>query len=319
MPIYPSPLTAEGIADVLAGSLISGAWQIELQGVLMDALACDGLVIAEWPEGFGVPKGRSNVASRPMAHGMFPGPAYLEDRTLEWAVAALGASWDDLLDAQSELGRAFAPVPDTDADYVVPLVFTLDDPDTAYRVYGQPARAEWGYTVALAARAATTRFNDLARCQFTAMDPRVYSDTLYSETASLESTTSGGLGFPHAFPHGFGSATSGAAICVNAGNFVTYPVVTVNAGPSGASGVKLLQVATGEEWSITLALAAGDRLVIDMAARTCLLDGTASRAIYINRPPSVWWGLEPGSNYITLNATGAGTTATVEWRHAWLL
>lgn len=301
-----------------AGDLITGPWQIELQGVLMDALGCDGLVVTEWLTGFGVPGGRRNIVARPLQQGAFPGPQYMDTRVMEWAVAAIGDSWADVRQASIDLGTAMSPVPDTDLDYVVPLMFTLDDAAAKYRVMGMPDRAEWGYQVALRTRAASRPFNDGARCAFIATDPRIYDAATKTATATL-GTSSGGLGFPHGFPHGFGSATSGAAVCVNAGNVTTYPVITVTANSAGASGIRLEQETTGEEWSITLTMGAGETLVVDMGNRTALLNGTASRAPFINRPPSVWFGLVPGSNSIRLQATGVGTTASVAWSDAYLL
>jgi hypothetical protein len=300
-----------------AGDLITGPWQIELQGVLMDALGCDGLVVTEWLTGFGVPSGRRNVVPRPLQQGAFPGPQYMDTRALEWGVAVVGDSWAEVRQASIDLGTALAPIRDTDSDYVVPLHFTLDD-GTKYRVMGMPERAEWGYQTALRTRAASRPFNDGARCAFIATDPRIYAEPAKSATASLGSS-SGGLGFPHGFPHGFGSATSGAAVCLNAGNIETYPVITITANSAGASGIRLLQETTGEEWSITLTLGAGETLTVDMGNRTALLNGTASRAPFVNRPPSVWFGLEPGSNSIRLQATGTGTVASVAWNDAYLL
>lgn len=300
------------------GDLITGPWQLELRGVLMDAQACDGLIITEWLSGFGVPGGRRYQVPRPLQNGMFPGPQYMDARALEWSVAAVGDSWAELLSAHSDLGSAMAPVEDTDPDYTIPLVFTLGDGATKYRVVGQPERAEWGYGLALRTAGSDRPFTDGARCSFVASDPRIYSNEESSATATL-GTSSGGLGFPHGFPHGFGTATSGAAVCENEGNTLSYPVIEVVANSAGASGIKLLQDTTGEEWSITLTLSAGDTLTVDMGARSVVLNGTASRAPFVNRPPSAWFGLEPGTNYVTLQASGAGTTATVRWRDAFLL
>lgn len=305
-----------------AGDLVVGPFQVELQGVLMDALACDGLIVSEWLSGFGVPQGRVSVVPRPMRHGLFAGPQYMDGRVHSWSVVASAGSWADLLAEQTDLGTAFSPVPDTDTDYVVPLVYTLGDGSTKYRVNGIPTRAEWGYARALRTLHnggfAPTTWNDGALCEFLATDPLIYEDTLQSATATL-GVSSGGLALPHGFPHAFGTATSGAAVCVNGGNATTFPTITVLAGGSGASGITLLNDTTGEDWSITLTLSAGDTLVVDMAANTVLLNGTADRAPFVNRPGSVWFGLPSGTSNVTLQATGAGTTASVEWRDAFLI
>lgn len=143
---------------------------------------------------------------------------------------------------------------------------------------------------------------------------------LDEETAALSlGESSGGHGFALSFPHGFGTATSGAADCFNDGNFVTYPVITVTAGGSGASGIMLENTTTGESWEIVLTLSAGDFLVVDMGQRSALLSGTADRTQFVNRPPSEWWGLQPGTNQVNLVASGAGTTAEVAWHDAYLI
>lgn len=302
-----------------AGDLISGPWQVELQGVLMDArggITNEPLVIVRWLSGFGVPAGRVSMRPRPLRHGEFVGPQYTDRRVMDVAVLARGDTWLDMHDAILELGAAFAPVPDTDPDYVVPMVFTLDDASILYRVEGQPTRAEWGYN-APALFTDGCRFSDVALCEFMANDPAIFSNTVDSATATL-GVSSGGHPFPlPAFPHGFGTAISGAALCTNAGNIDTYPTITVTAGGSGASGIALLNETTGDEWSITLSLTAGQYLVVDMKAQTVLLNGTADRGPFVDLPDSVWWAMMPGLNTIRLQATGTGTTALVEWRDAY--
>lgn len=304
------------------GDLITGPWQVELQGILMDGQGgANGaaLTIVRWLTGFGVPPGRVMSVDKPLQHGSFPGPQYMDDRSMTVAVLARGDTWDDLMDAVNDLGMAFAPVPDTDEDYVVPMVFTMDDETVKYRVYGRPTRAEWGYSAPAHFGTEPCAFADAALCEFLASDPRLYFDTLHSQNLTL-GVTSGGLDISdHTFPHGFGSASSGAAVCTNDGNVMTYPVITVTAGGSGASGIELQNTTTGKSWSITLTVAAGDTLVVDFGARSALLNGTASRSPFINRPPSEWWGLQPGDNTVVLQATGAGTTATVQWRDARLM
>lgn len=306
------------------GDLITGAWQIELQGVLMVANCQDdeNLVVTQWPSGFGVPAGRRSMVAKPLRHGMFAGPQYMDTREFQWAVMATGATWSELLDAVEALGTAFSPVPDTTPGYTVPMIFTLDDPDVQYRVEGIPTRSAWGYQAAVMfPDDGTIRFADGALCEFLATDPLIYENTVASAEATL-GTASGGLDMAppgHDFPHAFGTATSGAAICENEGNATTYPVITITAGVSGASGIRLLQDTTGEEWGITLTMNAGETLVIDMARRTVLLEGTADRAQFVNRPDSVWFGLVPGTNAVTLQASGTGTTALVEWRNARLM
>lgn len=300
------------------GDLLTAEWQVELREVLMSAGECDqALVVTEWLDGFGVPDTRNADVNRAMRHGVYASPQYLGPRAMTMAVAARGADYDELLAAQVDLGTAWGPVDDADADLVVPLAFTLGDPATKYVVYGKPLRAAFGYKTLLRVHPHMA-FTEAALCEFLATDPRIY--TLAEQTESLSlGVSSGGHGFPLGFPHGFGTATSGAADCVNAGNIDTYPVITVSAGGAGASAIALENTTTGESWEIVLTLAAGETLVVDMGEQTALLNGTASREPFVVRPPSVWWALQPGSNQVQLVATGAGTTAVVAWHDAYLI
>lgn len=303
------------------GDLIDGPWQMELRGVLMDA-DCGGdvdtgLVITEWPDTFGVPEGRTNLVPRPMRRGGFAGPQWMDGRPFVWSVLAKGATWDELLEQRKALASAFAPVEPTDDDHVIPLVFTLDDPAVAYRIHGFPTRARWGYRDAMKWRTGG-RFDRGALCEFLQTDPIIYGNALKHADGTL-GDSSGGHPYPHAYPHAYGVATSGSAVCENDGNETTYPVITITAGPSGASGIRLIQATTGEEWSITLSLNAGDTLTVDMEHATVLLNDEADRSPFVNRPPSVWFGLPPGISNVQLQATGTGTVHAVDWRDAHLL
>lgn len=77
---------------------------------------------------------------------------------------------------------------------------------------------------------------------------------------------------------------------------------------------------TGEVLSLTIALAAGDTLVIDSRAKTILKNGSNAYSA-LDFPESDWWDLVAGDNPIA--ATGKGTTGTAgtwsaEWRSAWV-
>lgn len=305
--------------DEDAADLLTGAWQIALRGVLFDA--CDRaapLVVSEFLDGFGVPTTRNDDKFRPQSHGLFASPQYLGGRPMVCSVAAKGASVAAVMDAQADLGWAWRPVDDTDSDLVVPLAFTLADPATKYLVFGKPTRAAFGYKTLARVYESGAPFVEAALCEFLATDPRIYSADL-SSTSSGTASTSGGLSFPFAFPFSFGATVLALVSAVNAGNFPTYPVFTITAGPSGLSGIRILNNTTGEEWSITLSLSSGDYLLVDMAEGSVLLNGAASRDSFVNRPPSSWWDLEPGTSSLEFIGTGAGSTFLVEWRSAWML
>lgn len=318
MPAFPeATLTPEEIADVTAGDLLDGPWQIELRGVKMDGADCDtNLVVSSFLDGFGVPSGRNLDEFRPMRHGVFASPQFLGGRTMTCEVVVQADTLADFMDAMQDLARAWAPVSIHDSDLTIPLAFTLAD-TTKYLVWGKPMRAEARYAT-LARVYPEKAFSDATVCEFFATDPRIYVLTIDAASLGI-GTSSGGHGFPLGFPHGFGMASSGSSDCVNAGNIETYPTITVTPGPAGASGIEIINQTTGKTWATSLVLGADEWLVIDMGERTAKLNGTADRSTYTIRPPSEFFALEPGTNLLTLNATGNGTTARVEWRAAYLM
>lgn len=318
-----------------AGSTITGPYQIELQGVNMDGVnpcPSSGLVISKWLSGMGVPKLRNNDKLRPQASGVFTSPRYLPQRPMTWGVVARASDAAGVQTALVNLARAFAPIPDLAASLTVPLVFTLSDGTVQYLVNGTPERSDVLYDTLIGTYQRPTGsdahggpFTDPVICEFTASDPLIYENTLHSLTAGL-GTSSGGLGMPFGMPFGFGVSTPGQVLATNSGNVPSYPVLVFTAGGSGLSGITVTKQITGEQWSITLAMVAGDTLIVDMSTHTVLLNGSASRANVVNRPPSIWFSLDPASattpngiNTISWQATGAGSTMQVQWRSAFLI
>lgn len=301
------------------GDLLSGPFQVELRDVLMDACACEGLIVTEWLDGFGVPATRDNDQPRPQRDGLFASPQYLGGRAMLLGVAALADSTTELMALMEDLGTAFGPVSDTDSDLVIEMAFTLADAGQKYLVRGKPQRAATGYkTVARIWRRTPRPFTESALCEFLATDPLIYDADAGSASSGFGSS-SGGLAFPFAFPFAFGSATPGAVTVSNEGNARTYPTFTFQAGASGLSGIIVTNNLTGDQWGIALTLGAADSLVVDMDAHTVLLNGTADRASFVTRPPSVWLYADPGDTTFSWVGTGAGSTMTVSWRSAWLL
>lgn len=322
MPAFPDlARTSEESADLLVGDLLTGPFQVELRGVLMDSLACSGLVIGDkqFLDGFGVPDTRNQDVERAMRHGLHASPQYLGGRHMTVGVAAIASTLALLKTYKKSLGAAWAPIDaDTDADFRLPMAFTLASLTDAYLVFGKPLRAPWNYQTLLKTYATQEPFVDAALCEFLATDPRIYSLILQSTAATL-GTASGGHGWSRGWPHGWGTATPGSASCINAGNFQTYPRITIAAGTGMLSNPTVSNVTTGKSWQIALTLAAGDFLVVDFQEQTAKLNGTADRQSFVTRPPSTWWTLPPGTNTVQFTGTGTDATATIEWRDASLL
>ena len=149
-----------------------------------------------------------------------------------------------------------------------------------------------------------------------AADPRKYAAAGKTASAGLTGGPTGGMTFPARFPLLFGSAQpTGLASATNVGIVDTPPVITVT-GPAVNPIVRLNE--TGESFALSLTVGAGERIVIDMAARTVLAGGTATRR-YAVVPGSSWFMLRPGANGVRFSADAYNTTATLDvaWRDAW--
>lgn len=93
----------------------------------------------------------------------------------------------------------------------------------------------------------------------------------------------------------------------NAGDFETYPLLTLTAG----GDYTIINTTQGAGASLVIEGAPAGA-VVDMRKRTVELGGVD----YYNtvQPQSVWWALLPGDNIITVT----GGAADIAWRDAWL-
>lgn len=148
--------------------------------------------------------------------------------------------------------------------------------------------------------------------QLTAGDPLFYStDGGDDQTATVNRVVQGGYIDPVVFPVVWASGSS-PTIVTNSGNALVYPVITLH---DQALNPSITNQTTGEIFSLTLGMIAGDVLVIDMGNRTVTLNGAS---VLGNRDAgSIWWGLQPGDNGIVLDSDSSGDTvyATVVWRN----
>ena len=301
-----------------SGDLILDSWSMELRGVLMEAVRATGdFHIIAWPDGLGVPDSRLDTIPIPSEHGVFPGVQYLNGRTITMSLGVRGDTAEAVETAAQTLAGAWAPVSAADSDNVIPLIFRMES-SRKYRMYGKPLRMATAWGVLLEGYAATDTWLT-AEAQFLATDPRVYDNTLSSDTATV-GTTSGGLSFPFGHPYGFGSAAPGTILADNEGNFPTYPVFTIssNAGTL-TTPIIINNVTTGESFRVDLSLAENEVLIIDMANKDVYLDSGASRLDNVDWTVSEWFDLESGVNEVTWSI-GAGSTPTIlaEWRSAWV-
>lgn len=151
--------------------------------------------------------------------------------------------------------------------------------------------------------------------QFTAPDPLVYDSVLSTAgPVGLPSPTAG-LTFNVTFPASFGASTGGSLSVTNTGLYPTAPVFTI----TGPMTNPRLTMPNGQFFGLNLALGAGDVVVIDMGARTVILNGSASRANTVVTGSS-WLAFLPGTQSVQVassdSAAVAGTFAA-SWRNAW--
>lgn len=290
-----------------AGSLITQDYQLELRGLLLGAGT--PYEHAKPIEGLGVPPVREVDLERPEGHGEFPGAQYLAARTIRMGVNIAGDTSAETLANAEALGAAWKPVDESlDGGLTLPLILRLPN-RAAMRLLGKPTRYALDLTELKSGHAT-------ADLEFKAVDPRLYSNTL-SQAVTGPGSTSGGLGFPHGFAHGFGAASSGIVTATNGGNFPTFPTARLAGGTGGLINPTIYNTTTGEELALTITVGAGQYLDIDFDAQEVLLNGTASRANTVERPASQFFALVPGANAIRFVASGAGTL-TLYWRDAYI-
>ena len=150
-----------------------------------------------------------------------------------------------------------------------------------------------------------------------AVDPRIYSQTETTSTVYIP-TSIGGRGYPKTYPKSYGTARVGGSVnCINTGNFSTLPVVKMY-GPltspiitNNSDGSKFVKV--------NMVVNAGDYLEIDFNDHTIMLNGSASRYLYLDSG-SDWFELLSGNNSITFNDGGGDVSAYCQiiYRSAWI-
>lgn len=148
-----------------------------------------------------------------------------------------------------------------------------------------------------------------------ATDPRVYSQTLTTATASQATVAGTGVTFPVTFPLSFGGAVSGGQLtATNSGEFGAPWVATIS-GP--IENPTLENITTGETLAFVGSLAAGETLVVDSLARSVLLNGSASRYSWLV-VGSEWFTVQPGDNAIRLAGTSGTGSVSFSFRSAWI-
>jgi len=256
--------------------------------------------------GFGMPPVRSADMAVARRHGQHPGDDFVDGRFVEITLEVDGTGSSTLDVLVASLTAAFAP-----GGVEAPLTFQL--PGFAgggkRRVNVRPRRFEQPGTLEQSRGLATVEL------QLFATDPRVYDDAESSGQVGLPSGGTG-LTWPLTWPLNWGAiSTSGSVFATNDGNFSAPATIRVD-GP--VVNPRIENLTAGQTIEADITVNTGDFLLFDTAARTVMLNGTASR--YANLTSmSQWWDLAPGSNEIRFRASTATAAAmTVTWRSAWI-
>lgn len=147
--------------------------------------------------------------------------------------------------------------------------------------------------------------------QFLCADPRRYWSGQELGMATLASG-SGGLVYPLVYPLTYGTQSTGSMTAYNTGTADAPFTATFN-GP--LTNPRIVS-SDGWELAFNITLAGGEQLVVNTAAGTALLNGTADRMIAIanDSDPVDACALSPGDSTLTLTAAAGSGTVQVLYR-----
>lgn len=253
------------------------------------------------------PATRGSDVPKPRRHGSWAGRTLFGERIVNMVlgVSVTVAGFEQTV---SGMSAAFANI--IEPSGLLPLTFNLSPSwATARQVTGRVTKA--GYPVTL-----EYQYQRLSAIpvELTCPDPLIYDTATQAVSAGLPSPTAG-LGFPVAFPVGFGASAGGSLQVANGGNETFYPVWTFT-GPITWPSITLGAFSLGFQ----VTLGAGDTLTVDTGAKTAVLNGTASRAGTIITG-SQWFGIPTGGGTVGFSSvdstpvtgTVSATLPTASW------
>ncbi|UFU14641.1 phage tail family protein [Curtobacterium sp. C1] len=230
----------------------------------------------------------------PRLNGAAPGTNTLGERVLvlTFAVFAPVAAFETVI---SNIATAFQPMSSPNA--LQPLQFMLPGWLSARQVKGRttkgaiPIDTDFQFNVERA-----------IALEFTCPDPLIYDTVVQTQSTGLPSPTAG-LTFPASAPFVFGASTGGSLQFVNIGN-VPGPMVMTITGPVTNPILRIGNLYLG----FNITLGASDVLVIDTAAHTATLNGTAARANLVMAGSS-WLQVPPGTVTVQVASSDSAAVA----------
>lgn len=253
-------------------------------------------------QGWDSPEVRADLQQREGDHGAWAGPVYLGERPITLAGTVVAQDRAALDIAREQL---LAAVSLTDTPLVV---YEAQAKQSMVHRSGKPL---WAYVTD---RLAT--YSVLV----TAQDPRRYEATAQSGATSLPSTT-GGRPTPYTVPYTLTSTTvSGEIDAQNVGSFETRPVIIIDGPVSQPQVLAQLPDGSVQPMNYSQDLALGDELVIDVDAKSVVLNGVVSRRRFLSLP--LGWPVIPAGQLIVFRFAAAvydpAAALTVQWRSAWI-
>lgn len=260
--------------------------------------------VVEWDGLRELPGVRSGDQPQPRKDGSFAGLNYLSERiiTLKLSVTVTQTPFETVI---ANLASVFQNT--TAPTGLQTFQFMLPGWATPRQVSARPTKASIPVDLEYSFHKASPLV------ELTCPDPIIYDTTLQTASTGLPAPTAG-LMFPVTFPATFGASTGGSLSANNAGNYPTAPVFTI----TGPCFYPSLQLASGGSMAFNLTLASGDTLVVDMGARTVLLNGV-SRANAI-APGSSWFSFPVGASTVFVGSRDSAAVSAqfvVTWRNAW--
>ncbi|MFZ3472273.1 phage distal tail protein [Streptomyces sp. 4.24] len=291
-------------ADLEPGSLITQDGQMQWAGILFGPgtpYTIEKAGLSGWED---LPEYDSSDAERPTGHGSWSGARYAKSRKVGgtlWMVPERGAS----LATVRALRQA--------------LTLGAQERWLAVRLHGEilAVRARISQRIVPADRVYATQGAAKASVQWLATDPRRYLVDEQSAVVSAPEPESG-LTWPLVWPLSWGTASrTGDASADNDGSAPTHPVITFR-GPCGTPSVT--ERLSRRRLRYGIDLTAGDELVVDTAAGTVTLNGTASRrhTATADSGPEELFTFEPGRAELSFrpDTAAAGASMSVRWRSA---
>jgi len=161
----------------------------------------------------------------------------------------------------------------------------------------------------------TARRTGMTPIQFLmyAEDPRIYDNSLLSVVIPFGGLATTGFGFSFGFNLSFGvSVPPVGGIVLVTGNRPTPALLTIT-GPT--VDPRIINDTDSKTLGLSFTLGVSDVIVIDLANRTCILNGSANLRGFMTQAD--WWLFNPGSTSIRFGGASGSGTLTVSYRNAW--